>query len=612
MIRPFWLVSLTLALTCSTSCTMQRVDESMHRAERETDTASHYAAYLRNQQQAPKRDTVVFSRKPWVSTKPIVITAQDLPPAQDCQLSYRPGGSVDITDIAQYITSECGVPVKVSSDALNPGRYSNGNASRSGAQDPDNLSDLLPSGVGAGSPTSVSRGQDQASFGVGQTTQIFGLKYTGKLSGLLNLATARLGLTWRYSPTERVIHVRYLETRVFDIWAFGDKQVIKNVVKSGMVTNTGTGSGSSGGGSTNSGASGQSGSNQSTTTTLESSILEDMQNNVKLMLSSAGRVYLSPSTGSLTVTDQPDVLARVETYLNRTNREITRQVLFNVTVFEVSLTDQDQLGVNWDVVYKSLANKWGLGLVNTVADISSNAISGSVGILDTANSAWAGSNLVIKALSEQGRISNVREPSVTTLNLQPAPIQIGNVQGYVESSSTTTTASVGSNTAMQQGTITSGFNMTLLPRLLDQDEMLLMVSINMSSKPNLTTFESNGSSLQVPEYDTKVLSPKVKLRSGQTLILSGFSERREDASKAGAGSAGFLGLGGSHTRSTDHSVLVVLIRPIVVGSNTALQPSPITIGQEALPPEIEPYSSHIRSTTPLAVHVHPDLERLAA
>ncbi|MFC2973871.1 PilN family type IVB pilus formation outer membrane protein [Azotobacter bryophylli] len=572
------LTSLVLAVACAAGCTMQRINESMARTQSETDTASQYTAYLRNQQQEPKRNTVVFSKKPWVSTQPIS-AKRGLPMALDCELAYRPGDRVSITEIAQYITSECGLPVLVSPDALNPGLAAvtappASGAARPAGGDPDNLSDLLPAGVvgAAGQPASVSRGPSLTSFSsFGQTTQIANLTYKGKLSGLLDLATARLGLTWRYSPAERAVRISYVDTRVFEVWSFGDSQVIESVVKSGMTTNTGTSNGTSGGGggggsgSSSSGASGQSGSNQSTTVTLRSTILTDVKNNVQAMLSPAGRLYLSTSTGTLTVTDRPEVLARVEAYLNETNRKITQQVLFNVRVLEVTLTDQDQLGLNWDVVYKSLANKWGLSLVNTLSDISTNAISGSVGILDTAHSPWAGSNLIVKALAEQGRISTVREPSLTTLNLQPAPIQIGNVKGYIESSSTTTTASVGSNTALQAATITSGFNMTLLPRLLSQDEMLLMVSINMSSKPTFDVFQSNGSSAQTPDYDTKVLSPKIKLRSGQTLILSGFDESREDATKIGAGKPGFLGLGGSQSRTSTRSVLVVLITPIVTG-----------------------------------------------
>lgn len=274
-------------------------------------------------------------------------------------------------------------------------------------------------------------------------------------------------------------------------------------------------------------------------------------------------MFLSRSTGTLTVSDRPEVLSNVAKYLNSINSSITRQVLFNVKVFEVTLTDTDQTGLDWTAVYTSLSNKWGFSLKNATTGISTGAVSGSLSILDTSKSPWAGSNLIIKALSEQGRISNVRSPSVTTLNLQPAPIQIGNVKSYVASSSTTTTASVGSSTSLTPATITSGFNMMLLPRIIDQDNMLLMITLSMSSKPTFTTFTSNGSSVQTADYDTKNLSPKVKLRSGQTLVLTGFEENSENATKSGVGDPGFFGLGGSRVRTTGHSVLVVLITPVV-------------------------------------------------
>lgn len=578
MTHPLRLSALAAALLLA-SCSVQRVDESAQRAENDAAMASQYAALLRNQQQQPKRETVVFSDKPWVSTQPVV-AKRGMPSALDCELSYRPSGSVGITEIAQYITSQCGIAVLVSPDALNPnaGAASAQAASTGpapiGNPSPDSLVGLLPAGVitnpatlgAAGTPTgSAYRATDFTSMGA--SSQVSGLKYSGKASGLLDEVTARLGLGWRYSPVERAVRISYFETRVFDVWSFGDKQVIASTVKSGMATAAGTGGSNSGGSSTSSGVSGDAGSNQSTTVTLESSILEDIQNNVKAMLSvaPAGRMYLAPSTGTLTVTDRPEVISRVEAYLNSTNRSITQQVLFNVKVFEVTLTDSDQLGLNWAAVYKSLNAKWGLSLSNTVAGISTSATSASVGIVDTANSAWAGSNAIVQALAEQGRVSNVRSPSVTTLNLQPAPLQIGNVQGYLASSQTTSTASVGSSTSLTPGTITSGFNMTLLPRVLDHDEMLLMVSINMSSKPTFQTFTSNGSSVQLPDYDAKSLSPKVKLRSGQTLILSGFEELNENAAKTGVGDPGFFGLGGSRTRTSGHSVLVVLITPIVTG-----------------------------------------------
>lgn len=557
-----------IALALLSSCAVQRVNESFDRAEFQGRTAGQYTKFLQNQQPQQKRDTVVFSNKPWVSTEPLV-TKRGLPFSLDRDIAYRPAGPVSITDVAQLITKETGLQVIVAPDALNPGilsAKSAGSTARGAAQavpDPDSLAGLLPNGMAGAMPGSAS------SFDLGLSSGglISGLNYNGKTSGLLNQATSRLGLSWHFDPELQGVRITYFDTRTFDVWTFGDELEIESTVKSGLLTSTGNGD--SGSSTSSGGATGESGSNQSTKSTYKTSLMSDIESNVKAMLSMQppGRLYLSRSTGTLTVSDRPEVLNRISSYLKDTNRSITRQVLFNVKVYEVNFSDSDQTAVNWSAVYKSISGKWGFGLSNTVAGISSEAISASGSILDTSSSPWAGSKAVVQALSEQGRVSEVRSPSVTTLNLQPAPIQIGNVQSYVASSSTTTTASVGSSTALTPATITSGFNMMLLPKLLDKENMLLMITLSISSKPIFKDFESNDSKVQTTDYDTKNVAPKVRLRSGETLILTGFDENGDDARKSGVGSPSFFGLGGGRTRSTSHSALVVLVTPIVLPDN---------------------------------------------
>ncbi|MGE8113863.1 PilN family type IVB pilus formation outer membrane protein [Pseudomonas sp. NPDC086566] len=557
-----------IALALLSSCAVQRVNESFDRAEFQGRTASQYNKFLHNQQPQQNRDTVVFSNKPWVSTEPLV-TRRGLPFSLDRDIYYRPAGPVSITDVAQLITKETGLQVIVAPDALNPGilaSKSAGTTTRAAAQavpDPDSLAGLLPNGIAGGMPGSAS----SFDLGLNSGGLISGLNYNGKTSGLLNQATSRLGLSWHFDPEVQAARITYFDTRTFDVWTFGDELEIESTVKSGLLTSTGNGD--SGSSTSSGGATGESGSNQSTKSTYKTSLMSDIESNVKAMLSMQppGRLYLSRSTGTLTVSDRPEVLNRISAYLRDTNRSITRQVLFNVKVYEVNFSDSDQTAVNWSAVYKSISGKWGFGLSNTVAGISSEAISASGSILDTSSSPWAGSKAVVQALSEQGRVSEVRSPSVTTLNLQPAPIQIGNVQSYVASSSTTTTASVGSSTALTPATITSGFNMMLLPKLLDKENMLLMITLSISSKPVFKDFESNDSKVQTTDYDTKNVAPKVRLRSGETLILTGFDENGDDARKSGVGSPSFFGLGGGRTRLTSHSALVVLVTPIVLPDN---------------------------------------------
>jgi type IVB pilus formation R64 PilN family outer membrane protein len=555
------LTPLTVAILAG--CAVQRVNESFDRADFQGRTAGQYNKYLQNQQPQQARDTVVFSNKPWVSTQPLV-SKRGLPVSIDQDIAWRPAGSVSISEVAQYITEQTGIPVVVAPDAVNPGLLAAGNTQGKPSQqaqvasNPDSLAGLMPSGLMGASPAGAF------DFGLSPLGQLTGIKFSGKVSGLLNETTSRLGLSWHFDPELRGARITYFDTRTFDVWTFGDQLEIESTVKSGLLTSTGSGESSTS--TSSSGATGESGSNQSTKSTYRTSLMSDIERDVNSMLSvqPPGRATLSRSTGTLTVSDRPEVLNKISAYLKTINRSITRQVLFNVKVYEVTFNDRDQTAINWSAVYKSISGNWGFGLSNTVAGISTDAISATGSILDTSSSPWAGSKAMLQALSEQGRVAEVRAPSITTLNLQPAPIQIGNVKGYVASSSTTSTASVGTSSSLQPATITSGFNMMLLPKLLDKENMLLMVTLNISSKPTFQTFTSNDSSVQTPDYDTKNIAPKVLLKSGETLVLAGFDENSDNAKKSGVGSAGFFGLGGGRTRDTTHTALVVLVTPIVL------------------------------------------------
>ena len=290
------------------------------------------------------------------------------------------------------------------------------------------------------------------------------------------------------------------------------------------------------------------------------STLRFINSNVKTMLSSVGRMALSRSTGIITVTDRPDVLNQIGTYLDAENENITKQVLLNVKVYSVTLTDRDSAGIDWNLVYKAANGNWDFNLANTFQDAANNSVSGQVGILD---GSFAGSTAVLKALSEQGRVSVVTSPSVTTLNLQPVPVQVARQTGYLASIQTTNTPDVGSSTSLTPGTVTSGFNMDLLPLVMPNNELLLRYSINISSLIRLRAESSGDNRIQVPEIDNRIFSQNVRMRSGETLVLSGFDQTSEQGTKAGTGSSWNFMLGGGATRDTTRDVIVVLITPII-------------------------------------------------
>ncbi|WP_170040976.1 PilN family type IVB pilus formation outer membrane protein [Pseudomonas sp. WS 5532] len=561
------------ALVALAGCSIANVNNSMKRAEDTSATAEGYAATMRERQSAPSRPTVMYEDAPWVSTRPIELKMRGVPEALNCDISYAPIGDVDVFQIGQEVTKLCGIPVRVTPDVMggtgNSGGGSQAPLQAALSQNPSlGGASLPPLPSIPGLPNMPSPG-GYGSTGNGSTRNLTlnNFKWKGgPVKGLLDMATARLGLSWKYSDADRVITIFYLDTKSFKFYAIPSAIDMSTMVQSGTTSSAGVGgsTGSGAGNGTSSGVSGSSGSNSVTGVTTKTNITEDLGNSVQSMLTpGVGRMSMSTSMGTFVVTDTPEVLARVGSFLASANENITKQVLLNVKVLRVSLTDKDDVDVDWNLVYKAVNGKFGLGWKN-VTQADSAAVNGSVNILDS-SSQWNGSSLLVKALAQQGRVSTITSPSVTTLNMRPVPVQVARQTSYLASIQTTNTAQVGSTTSLTPGTVTSGFNMSLLPNIMPNNELTLDFSIDMSALRQLRKTTSGDSSIESPDIDKQIFAQSVKLKSGQTLILSGFVQSIDNGNKSGVGSPSNWLMGGGLHADNSKDVIVILITPVLEG-----------------------------------------------
>lgn len=270
---------------------------------------------------------------------------------------------------------------------------------------------------------------------------------------------------------------------------------------------------------------------------------------------------MAPGMGGYVVTDRPEVLDNIAEIIGTHNEFSTLQVLLNFKVVSVTLNNDSEFGVNWKLVWESISNQFGVELASGYSS-NSEAISGTVNILQ--GSPFAGSQLIMRALEKQGNVSVLTQPSVTTLNMEPVPVQIGNQRGFIERSETTLTNDVGSTTSLSPGTVTTGFNMNVLPYILpDKRTILMQFALNLSSLNDIRRYESGNSAIEMPDVDGRIFSQKVRIRSGETLVLSGFEQSTDSASRSGVGNSKFWLFGGGATGRKAREVLVVMITPIV-------------------------------------------------
>ena len=261
------------------------------------------------------------------------------------------------------------------------------------------------------------------------------------------------------------------------------------------------------------------------------------------------------------MTDTPEVLDEVASFMEAQNRSLSRQVLLNVTVLSVSLTADDSYGISWAAVYQALGTSF--KLTNTFLTSATNPTSFAAQVI-TPSSRASGTQAIISALSQQGKVRRKTSASITTLNNQPVPVQVATEQGYLASVSTTNTVNVGSTTALVPGTVTTGFNMTLLPHVLDNGTVLLQFYTNISSLLSLNSVQSGGEQIQTPNIDTRNFLQRVSMKSGQTLVLSGYEGTDDSLTQSGVGKPQNALFGGGYQGTRDREVIVILITPMLL------------------------------------------------
>ena len=552
---PFCLTALVAALALS-SCSLNEISKMDKEASGQADTAQR----VLQSRQTLTQPTVVWSDKPWVNLQPVtpVISTPDEKNLPACQITINRPEGISLPELGQRITALCGIRVSITPDAFAAlSSISTGSVVTSQmngqlpAPDDNGRVPLSQMGTTSAQPVSV---QSSPSL-------IRGLKYQGDIRGLLDMAASGLGLSWRIDSSG--VYFYQQDTRTFQL------VILNTKVNSSASINSGSGNQLGSGGGTSGGTTGDISSNQKTDYGMNSDLYDDIKKTVEQMVTpKSGRFWLSSATGTLSVTDTPDVLNRIGRYIEYQNKVLSRQVQLNIQIVSVNQTRNEQMGLDWGLVYKSLQNV-GASLTGSMANASSSAASAGISILDTASgnaAKFSGSSLLIHALSEQGNVSMALNQTDPTANLTPVAYQLSKSTGMLTSSSSMATANVGVTSTMTTTNVTTGLFMTMLPFIQENGDVQLQFAFSYTSPPDIKSFVSRDGNTRNDTADTSTegLARKVHLRSGQTLVLTGSEQQNVSADKQGTFTPGNFILGGGQTGSRGRTTLVIMITPVLL------------------------------------------------
>lgn len=406
------------------------------------------------------------------------------------------------------------------------------------------------------------------------------VNYHGALSGFLDHVAGYYDIGWSYKKGS----IRFFQsvTRTFSVAAMPSKVTSSSSMSSGIM---GTG-GSIGGASVSAGIN------------VSFDFWADMKNTIKSIIGKVGKFTINKSDGTVTVTAPYDITKRIGNYIDRLNVRLLRQILIKVEVYNVTIDAQTLMQFTPEALFRSAKYVAGFGGSGAIPSINPLSILGTsngppVSPLSTApnqtslggaglsggltTGKFKGSNGFIQLGDTLDKINIVTSTSVTTMSGQPVPLQVGNTRGYI-SSIQTVANDTGTTTTVSTGTISTGFSLNVLPRVMDDGQVLLQYAINISEPVGgsdgfieVAVNSGTGSTkMQLIDVNQHSFIQQALINDGQSLILAGFNHEKNSSNDSGSGSPSFKLLGGGYGGSSNKQMLIIKITPIVLDhSSTA-------------------------------------------
>lgn len=383
------------------------------------------------------------------------------------------------------------------------------------------------------------------------TGRVMSFRYRGTLAGLLDAVCAHYGLSWRWR--RGAIRIFQFETRS---WAL---DVLPGAIDTQITLTDQSELGTEGGG-TAGGANGQSA--QTIAESQQNDFWQAIAQNVKALLTPHGILDVDPESGLVTVTDRPEILRRVGRYLRRVNRAMGREVAVVVKVYSLELSSSELAGFNLAAAYEDLDKNFEIASTPEASPVSTAGVSSlSATILGTPGThigSFSGSTALAQALRTYGRVTLLTQGSGIALQGQPLPIQVTQTVGYLASAQVESTSLVGTATALTPGEVTTGFSLVVVPRILSGGWLTMQYAIDLSTLTSLQTITSGDASIQVPSVASQRFVQRVRMRSGETLVLAGYEQ--VGANRQGA--QGLFGLFSSAQRSRQVIFVTITARRV--------------------------------------------------
>jgi MSHA biogenesis protein MshL len=359
---------------------------------------------------------------------------------------------------------------------------------------------------------------------------------------------------YMYSTNSPTLLVKLTDTKTFELGQIPNKitsqmQVGGNVL--GSIPNVG----------------GISGQIQITgTTDLQSiDLWTQVEVGLQAIISPDGKFFINRLAGIITVTDRKRNLKMATELMENLKNTLTRQVLIEAEVLEVTLEKEESWGVDWSAVHSFLLN-------NKNIDITGKQTLGTSGSVVEFTASRHDADLVVDMLARFGEVNVLSKPRVNVMNGQTAMINVGRVISYWELTGLSAGAEVGQPIIFpEQKTVLLGLTMGVTPYISSDNFVTLQVVPIVSDASTWSEFQFQNQTLRAPNIDIRETSTQVRMKNGETVVIGGLitSKKSDSEHKVPVlGDIPLLGYFFKRKEKTEHRAeLVILLTPRVTKSD---------------------------------------------
>lgn len=263
------------------------------------------------------------------------------------------------------------------------------------------------------------------------------------------------------------------------------------------------------------------------------------------------RIVPNEESNSIVIMATPSEFSVVEAALKQIDLS-PRQVLIEVTLAEVTLTDELRYGLQWSFEFGD----------NTVAFGQSPSPSPQFPGFSWANTSNASASAVLNAIESMTDVKVISAPKVLVLNNQAATIQVGDEVPVPTASA----VSVSDSNAPIVNSIqyrNTGIILSVTPRINDGGLVMIDVEQELSN-----VVETASSGIDAPTVQQRRISSTIAVQDGSTIALGGLINRTISKNDSGVPFLKNIPVLGNLFRSNDlverRNELVVLITPRII------------------------------------------------